>query len=120
MLAEKVLKRNYRHTRIRKKISGTVERPRLCIHRSLNNLTAQVIDDTQHKVLFGMSTLAKEIKGSVKSAGNIQAATKFGQVFAKKAQEKGIKKVSFDRGGYPYHGRIKAFAEAARQEGLEF
>ena len=120
MLAQKVLKRQYRHTRIRKKIAGTAERPRLCIYRSLKNLTAQVVDDTQRKILFGMSTLSKELKGSLKTAGNIQAAAKFGQVFAKKAQEKGIKKVSFDRGGYPYHGRIKAFAEAARQEGLEF
>src|SRR5262245_52024905 len=118
MLAQKESQRINRHTRIRKKISGTAEKPRLCLHRSLNNLTAQVIDDTQRKVIFGMSTLAKDLKGA--DGGNIKGATKFGQLFAKKAQEKGIKKVSFDRGGYPYHGRIKAFAEAAREEGLEF
>ncbi|HLF17496.1 MAG TPA: 50S ribosomal protein L18 [Candidatus Omnitrophota bacterium] len=120
MLAQRELSRTYRHQRIRKKIFGTSDRPRLCIHRSLKNLSAQVIDDTQHKVLFGMSTLSKELKGKLKTAGNVQAATQFGQFFAQKAHAKGIKKVCFDRGGYVYHGRVKAFADAARQNGLEF
>ena len=120
MKARKEVKRVFRHKRIRKKVIGTLQRPRLCLHRSLKNLSAQVIDDTQRKILFGMSTLSKDIKGKVKSGGNIDAAKQFGEVFAKKAKEKGISKVAFDRGGHPYHGRIKAFAEAAREGGLEF
>ena len=113
-------KRLYRHKRIRKKIAGTQERPRLCVHRSLKNLYAQIIDDDSGKVLFGMSTMKKELRDSLKNGGNIDAAMKLGEAFGAIAQEKGIKKVSFDRGGYLYHGRVKAFAEGARKAGMEF
>ncbi len=114
-------KRIYRHRRIRKKNSGTSDMPRLCVHRSLNNLYAQVIDDSQHKVLFGMSTLSKELRAQLrKSGGNVNAATALGDAVAVQAQKNGVKKVCFDRGGYLYHGRVKAFAEAARKGGLEF
>jgi len=117
---EKEFKRMARHRRTRKKVIGTTDQPRICIHRSNKNFSAQVIDDSQGKVLFGMSTLAKDVKGKVKSGGNIDAAGSLGVVFAAEAQKKGIKKVCFDRGGYMYHGRVKAFAEAARKAGMEF
>ena len=120
MLNIKEVKRVYRHERIRKGISGSTERPRLCLHRSLNNLQAQIIDDTVGKVLIGKSTLAKDVKSKVKAGGNVKAATALGEALAAEALKKGIKKVAFDRGGYLYHGRIKAFAEAARKGGLEF
>ena len=120
MLEKKELKRQYRHNRIRKKIVGTSERPRLCVHRSLKNLSAQVIDDSQHKVLLGLSTNSKECRSSIKSGGNLEGAKQLGQLLAKKAVDQGIKKVCFDRGGFIYHGRVKAFAEAAREGGLEF
>ena len=116
----KEVKRYYRHQRIRKKVSGTSERPRLAIHRSLKNIQAQVIDDGQGKVLIGMSTLSKDMRSKCKYGGNTQAAMALGESFAVEAQKKGIKQVTFDRGGYIYHGRIKAFAEAARKGGLEF
>lgn len=117
---DKEIKRKARHTRIRKKISGTGERPRLSVHRSHKNLFVQVVDDTSGKVVFGMSTLEKDFRGSKPYGGNVDAAAAFGEVFAGKAIEKGIKQVSFDRGGYLYHGRVKAFAEAARKGGMEF
>jgi large subunit ribosomal protein L18 len=113
-------KRIYRHQRIRRHLSGTVERPRLCIHRSLKNFSASLIDDTSRKVLMGMTTLAKEVKAKIKSGGNVKGAEALGEVFAKAAMAKGYKKVAFDRGGYLYHGRVKAFADAARKAGLEF
>jgi large subunit ribosomal protein L18 len=114
------IQRVYRHRRIRKKIVGTSERPRVCLHRSSRNIAAQVIDDADGKVIFGMSTLAKDLRKKIKNGGNLQAAEVLGEAFAKEAQKKGIKQVRFDRGGYLYHGRIKAFAEAARKGGLEF
>ena len=120
METEREIKRIYRHRRIRKKVAGTDKRPRLCIHRSLNNLCAQIIDDGINKVLLGMSTKAKEIRNKLKYGGNINAATKLGEVFAAEAIKRGYKKVCFDRGGYLYHGRVKAFAEAAKKSGLEF
>ena len=120
MLNVKEQQRIYRHERIRRDLSGTAERPRLCLHRSLNNLQAQIVDDTAGKVLVGKSTLAKEIKSKAKSGGNISAASVLGAALAAEAIKKGIKQVAFDRGGYLYHGRIKAFAEAARKAGLEF
>ncbi len=109
-----------RHERVRKTVVGTPERPRLCVHRSINNLTAQIVDDTSRKVIFGVSTQNKELRGKLKSGGNVSAAAALGEVVAQKAQKEGITKVSFDRGGYLYHGRVKAFAEAARKGGLEF
>ena len=120
MLLAKEHKRIYRHRRIRKKLSGNAERPRLCLHRSLNNLQAQIIDDLGGKIILGKSTLAKDLRSKIKSGGNVQAAAVLGESLATAAKKKGITKVSFDRGGYLYHGRIKAFAEAARKAGLEF
>lgn len=116
----KELKRTYRHKRIRKFLMGSSEQPRLCVHRSSKNFYAQIIDDTTGKVLLSKSTLAKDIRGKIKSGGNLQAATMLGESFAREATKKEIKKVCFDRGGYLYHGCVKAFADAARQGGLEF
>ena len=116
----KEVKRIFRHQRIRKRVSGTPDQLRLCVHRSLKNMHAQIIDDTKRKVLYGLSTLDKGLRSKIKSGGNVNAAEILGEELARKAQEKGIKKVCFDRGGYLYHGRIKAFAEAARKGGLEF
>ena len=99
---------------------GTVERPRLCVHRSINNFSAQIVDDATGKVLIGKSTMAKDLKGKLKDGGNVAAATVLGEKLAGIAISKGIKKVCFDRGGYQYHGRVKALAEAARQAGLKF
>ncbi len=119
-MIEKERKRIFRHKRIRKKVNGTMIRPRLCVHRSLKNLYAQLIDDVSGKVLFGMSTLTKEVRDKVKYGGNIEAAKVLGDVFAAMAKEKGVEKVCFDRGGYLYHGRVKAFADAVRKGGLKF
>ena len=120
-LAEREFKRILRHKRIRRKMIGTKESPRLCVHRSLKNLSAQVIDDTSGKVIIGLSTLSKNVRDQIKkTGGKIKAATVLGGVFAQEAQKKGIKKVCFDRGGFLYHGRVKAFAEAARAAGMEF
>jgi large subunit ribosomal protein L18 len=107
------------HTRIREKLSGTAERPRLNVYRSLNNIYTQLIDDQNGVTIVSASTLVK--KGEAKkTGGNVAAAVEVGKLIAQKAQEKGIKKVVFDRGGYLYHGRIKALADAAREAGLEF
>ena len=119
-LQDKIVKRVGRHLRIRKRVVGTPQRPRLCVHRSLKNFYAQIVDDREGRVLFGMSTLNKDIQGKVKNGANSQAAALLGEVFSGLARKKGITKVSFDRGGYLYHGCVKAFAEAARQGGLEF
>lgn len=109
-----------RKVRIRKKISGTNERPRLCIYRGHKNIYAQIIDDSKGHTVVCASTLSADLKEKIKVADTIPAAKAAGELIAKKALEKGIKKVVFDRGGYIYHGRIKAFADAARQAGLEF
>ncbi len=109
-----------RHRRIRLRLSGNSEKPRLVIHRSLKNLYAQVIDDTNSSILFSISTQDKEIKEKFPNAGNIKAADFFGAAFAKKAKENGINKVVFDRAGYLYHGRVKAFADSARKGGIVF
>ena len=117
---DREFKRYHRHLRIRKKVSGTAEQPRVCVHRSLKNFYAQVIDDNIGKVLFGLSTLDKGLSGKFSSGGNVSSASVLGEAFAIGAQKNGIKKVCFDRGGYLYHGRVKAFAEAARKGGMEF
>ncbi|HHW48513.1 MAG TPA: 50S ribosomal protein L18 [Clostridiaceae bacterium] len=109
-----------RHERVRKKVKGTPERPRLNVFRSLTNIYAQIIDDTTGHTLVAASTLDKALKGKLKYGGNKEAAAEVGKLIAEKALEKGIKKVVFDRGGYLYHGRVKALAEAAREAGLEF
>jgi large subunit ribosomal protein L18 len=104
------------HTRIRRRMQGTAERPRLNVYRSLNHIYAQIIDDADGRTLVSASTLA----GKQKTGGNIAAAKEVGKQVAAKALEKGIKRVVYDRGGYLYHGRIRALAEAAREAGLEF
>lgn len=120
MKDKKELLRLKRHRRIRLGISGRSQRPRLVVHRSLKNLYAQVIDDTRNMTLFSLSTQDKEIKEKFASGGNAKAAGLFGEIFARRAKEKGITKIIFDRAGYLYHGRIKAFAESLRKAGLEF
>lgn len=107
------------HTRIREKLAGTAERPRLNVYRSLNHIYTQLIDDAAGVTIVSASTLGKKADAK-KAGGNIAAATEVGKLIAARAQEKGIKKVVFDRGGYLYHGRIKALADAAREAGLEF
>ena len=109
-----------KHMKIRNRFSGTAERPRLAVFRSNNHVYAQVIDDVAGKTLVSASTLEKDIKAELKNTDDIEAATKVGDVVAKRALEKGIKAVVFDRGGYIYHGKVKAVAEAAREAGLEF
>ena len=109
--------REKRHLRVRNKISGTPERPRLCVFRSNNNLYVQIIDDVAGKTLASASTLDKEVKTK---HSNKEAAKEVGTLIAKRAAEKKIKTVVFDRGGYLYHGRVAALAEAARENGLEF
>ena len=114
---DRKFERARRHKRVRTKISGTAERPRLCVYRSNNNIYAQIIDDVKANTLVSVSTLNKEIK--TKHA-NKEAAKEVGAMIAKKALEKNIKTVVFDRGGYIYHGVVKELAEAAREGGLEF
>ena len=104
------------HDRIRLKMGGTAERPRLNVYRSLNHLYVQMIDDQNGTTLVSASTLS----GKIKIGGNVAAAREVGKLIAERAKEKGIKKVVFDRGGYLYHGRVKALADAAREAGLEF
>lgn len=120
MQNKKELLRLKRHRRIRLRLRGISTRPRLVVRRSLKNLYAQLIDDTKNKTLFSLSTLDKEIKEKFPYGGNIKAAEFFGDVFARKAKERNISKIVFDRAGYLYHGRIKAFAESLRKGGLEF
>ena len=110
--------RKMRHARIRENLSGTSTRPRLSIFRSNANISAQIIDDEKGITLVSASTLEKELK--VKNGGNIEAAKVIGAEIAKRAVKKGIKTVVFDRGGYLYHGRVEALANAARENGLEF
>lgn len=120
MQNRKELLRLKRHKRIRLKIRGTSEVPRLVVRRTLKNIYAQLIDDTKNAVLSSLSTHDKAIKGKFTYAGNVKAAESFGVEFAKGAKEKGINRIVFDRAGYLYHGRIKAFAEALRKGGLVF
>jgi large subunit ribosomal protein L18 len=120
MINEKEIKRQARHKRIRIKVSGTQARPRLLVHRSAKNLQLQLVDDTIGKTIFSMSTTGKEIKKKIPQGGNVKAADVLGGIFAGEAIGKGIKSVVFDRGGYLYHGRIKALAESLRKGGLEF
>ena len=106
-----------RHNRVRGKISGTAERPRLCVFRSENNIYAQIIDDVAGNTLVAASTVEKAFEGN---GGNMDAAKKIGALVAERALQKGIEEVVFDRGGYIYHGRVKALAEGAREGGLKF
>ncbi|MCF6094814.1 50S ribosomal protein L18 [Microaerobacter geothermalis] len=112
--------RKKRHLRVRKTLFGTAERPRLNVFRSNKNIYAQLIDDTTGVTITSASTIDPELKGQLTNGGNQEAAVKVGELIAKRAKEKGIIRVVFDRGGYLYHGRVKALADAAREEGLEF
>ncbi len=109
-----------KHMRIRNRFSGTAERPRLAVFRSNNHMYAQIIDDTVGNTLVSASTLEKDIKSELEKTNNVDAAAYLGTVIAKRAIEKGIKEVVFDRGGFIYQGKVAALAEAAREAGLEF
>jgi len=109
-----------RHLRVRRKVTGTAERPRLNVFRSSKHIYAQLIDDVAGVTIVSASTVEKELSGEIKNGGNVESARKVGEMIAKRAQEQGKKVVVFDRGGYLYHGRIQALAEAAREAGLEF
>ncbi len=109
-----------KHKRIRNRFSGTGERPRLAVFRSNNHMYAQIIDDTVGNTLTSASTLEKELQSELEKTNNVDAAAYIGKVIAKRALEKGITTVVFDRGGYLYHGKVKALAEAAREAGLQF
>ena len=109
-----------KHRRLRNHISGTAERPRLAVFRSNNHMYAQIIDDTVGNTLVAASTLQKDVKAELEKTNNVDAAAHLGTVIAKKALEKGITTVVFDRGGFIYQGKVKALAEAAREAGLEF
>jgi large subunit ribosomal protein L18 len=119
MSNDKNVSRKKRHTRIRKRVEGTPERPRLNIYRSLAHIYAQVIDDTQGKTLASASSLDKDLK-TAKNGGNLEGAKAVGKLVAERAKAAGVEKVVFDRGGYLYHGRVQALADAAREGGLDF
>ena len=112
--------REKKHKKIRNRFAGTAERPRLAVFRSNNHMYAQIIDDTVGNTLVSASTLQKDVKAELEKTNNVEAATKLGEVIAKKALEKGITNVVFDRGGFIYQGKIKALADAAREAGLQF
>ena len=108
------------HNRIRQKVAGSTQRPRLNVYRSLNHIYVQLIDDHEGVTIASASTVEGRDKGGKRASGNVASAKAIGKQIAQRALEKGIKKVVFDRGGYLYHGRIKALADAAREAGLEF
>jgi large subunit ribosomal protein L18 len=109
-----------RHERIRKRVRGTGERPRLCVHFSGQHIYAQVIDDTIGKTLAAASTIEKDLRGNHRSYANVTTAEKVGSLLAQRTLEQNIKRVVFDRGGFTYHGKVKALADAVRSAGLEF
>ena len=118
----RALQRKRRHYRIRSKVRGTAERPRLVVYRSLRNMEGQLVDDEAGRTVLGLSTLAPEMKGFSAEGQHkrIEQAHAAGKLLAERAKAKGIESVVFDRGGYKYHGRVKAFADGAREGGLEF
>ncbi len=120
MIESRERDRKARHVRVRKKVSGSPEMPRFNVFRSLKHIYAQIIDDYSGKTIISASSIDKELKGKIKTGSNIEAAKTVGLLVAKRAVDKGIKNVVFDRGGYLYHGRIKALADAAREGGLKF
>ncbi|HZT43485.1 MAG TPA: 50S ribosomal protein L18 [Chthonomonadaceae bacterium] len=117
---EKERLRQKRHRRVRAKVSGTAERPRLNVSRSLQHIYAQLIDDKNHHTLAAASTLDKSLRGKAKTGGNVEAAKAVGKLIAERGREKGVTAVVFDRGGYKYHGRVRALADSAREAGLQF
>ncbi|MBN1405617.1 MAG: 50S ribosomal protein L18 [Candidatus Omnitrophica bacterium] len=116
----KITGRKKRYLRGKKKLLGTEKRPRLCLYRSLNNLNAQLVDDVSGKTLLSVSTLDKDIKKNFKSCGTVKAAAVLGELFTQKAKQANITQVRFDRSGYLYHGRVKAFAETCLKQGMKF
>lgn len=120
MVQNKEWGRIQRHRRVRKKVIGSAERPRVVVHRSLKNIFVQAIDDISQKTLASLSSLDKGISKTAFAKGKIPVSEKLGQAFAEQLKKKGLKKISFDRGGYLYHGRVKALAEAIRKSGIEF
>lgn len=119
-IKEKIRKRVRRHQRVRRKVFGTEERPRLSVYRSLKHIYCQIINDVEGKTLASASTLLPDMRTLLSYGGNIKAAELVGKKIAEEAQRKGITKVVFDKGGYKYHGRIKALADSARRHGLNF
>ena len=117
--SRKVVREN-KHRKLRNRLSGTAECPRLAVFRSNNHMYAQIIDDTAHKTLVSASTLQKDVKANLEKTNNVEAAAYLGKVIAERALEKDIKDVVFDRGGFIYHGKIQALADAAREAGLNF
>uniref|UniRef100_A0A7C4UDF8 Large ribosomal subunit protein uL18 n=1 Tax=candidate division WOR-3 bacterium TaxID=2052148 RepID=A0A7C4UDF8_UNCW3 len=117
--SEKTLKRERRHKRLRKKVFGTEEKPRLSVYRSLKHIYAQIIDDVKGHTILSVSTLSRELKDILKGKKKTEQAFIVGETIGKMALEKGIKQVVFDRGGFKYHGRVKAIAEGARKSGLK-
>lgn len=120
IVEQKLVRRQRKHWRVRRNVLGTSERPRLSVCRSLKHIRAQIIDDHKGLTLCAVSTQSKDIKKSGKSGGNVASAKEVGKKLAELALGKGINKVVFDRGCFPYHGRLKALAESARQAGLKF
>ena len=118
--AHREVARERRHQRVRKRVAGTSKRPRFNVFRSLKHIYAQVIDDTRGHTLAAASTLDPELRDKVKGLTKTEQAKLVGELLAKRALERGVKKVAFDRGGYKYHGRVKSLAETAREGGLEF
>ena len=119
-MARNVTPREKRRARIRRKVTGTAERPRLTVYRSLQHIYAQVVDDTRHATIASAGTTSKAMRGEVKEDDKTEAAKKVGAAIAKAAMEKGVTQVVFDRNGFDYHGRVAAVAEAARKAGLKF
>jgi large subunit ribosomal protein L18 len=120
LTGQKVQGRRVRHLRIRARVIGTPERPRLAVFRSLNHIYAQVVDDTTGRTLAAVDSRAPDFRQKAKAGGNVAAAKIVGELLAQRAKARGITQVVFDRGGYQYHGRVKALAEAARAAGLAF
>jgi large subunit ribosomal protein L18 len=120
LTGKKVEGRKIRHLRIRTRVMGTADRPRLAVFRSLSHIYAQVIDDTTGRTLAAVDSRAPDFRAKVKGGGNVAAAKVVGELLAQRAKARGINQVVFDRGGYQYHGRVKALAEAARAAGLVF
>ena len=120
MAKKRLAGKKRRHVRVRKKVSGTAERPRLCVFRSASHIQAQVIDDVKQATIVAASSFHKDLRSEKGHKGNMATAKKVGELIGKMAKEKGIKQVVFDRGGYLYHGRVKALADGAREAGLEF
>jgi large subunit ribosomal protein L18 len=120
LTGQKIKGRKIRHIRIRQRVIGTPERPRLAVFRSLNHIYAQVVDDTSGRTLAAVDSRAPDFRQRAKAGGNVAAAKIVGELLAQRAKARGISRVVFDRGGYQYHGRVKALAEAARAAGLAF